>query len=123
MAIDYNRQTFRSPALQSVVADAVTFFTGTPIHLLPPEEQFAGVGVYGLYYTGSYSIYGKLSDLSYSRPIYVGKAVPQGWRTARTEAVEGANLFRRLREHAQSIHHVQDLNASDFRCRFMILNG
>jgi len=123
MPIDYNLQTFRSPALQSVVADAVTFFARTPTHLLPPEEQFVGVGVYGLYYIGAHSIYAKLSDPLYGRPIYVGKAVPQGWRTSRTEVVEGTNLYRRLREHAQSINQVQDLNARDFRCRFMILNG
>jgi hypothetical protein len=124
MSINYEQQTFRSQALQSIVEEAITFFSNTPIHLLPPSEQFSGVGVYSLYYVGSsYSWYTKLADPTFRRPIYVGKAVPAGWRAARSKAGETANLYGRLKEHGRNIGYTTDLKLSDFRCRFMILAG
>jgi hypothetical protein len=44
---------------------------------------FLGSGVYALYYTGPSLLYAPLADanrLAYDVPIYVGKAVPKGWR-------------------------------------------
>ena len=54
--VDPARHTFRSPQLKSLVQEAVQFFAGTPIHTLPPAE-FAGVGVYLLYYLGPFEPY------------------------------------------------------------------
>jgi len=64
--------------------------------------------------------------MEFSLPIYVGKAVPQGWRQARN--IENENtisyeLFNRLREHSKSISQVMSLNVGDFHCRFMILES
>ena len=49
----------------------------------PTTRIFVGTGVYALYYTGDnglYQRYAELNRLAYSHPIYVGKAVPKGWR-------------------------------------------
>ena len=46
------QHTFRSPQFESVVEEAVEFLTKTPVHPLPPATDFAGVGVYTLYYLG-----------------------------------------------------------------------
>lgn len=69
-----------------LIKDAVRFFNGTPVHELPPPERFHGTGVYALYYIGDFGPYKKyreLNRLQYGHPIYIGKAVPKGWRQAR----------------------------------------
>lgn len=100
---------------------AIRFFENTPIHILPPSSQFIGAGVYGLYYIGTYEPYAGLSDPKCSRPIYIGKAVPPGWRTARITESETPDLYRRLGEHARSIQQTNNLRIENFRCRLMIL--
>ncbi len=123
---DYNLHTFRSPKFQSVVNDAVKFFAETPVHPVLPAKRFIGSGVYGLYYVGDYELYTKIADLNryvQTQPIYVGKAVPPGWRTARSKDVEMPDLSRRLREHAKTIQQTANLRIDDFYCRFMILGG
>lgn len=59
------------------------------------------------------------------KPIYVGKAVPAGWRTARGNVTTliGQRLYGRLAEHVTSLQHASNLDPEDFRCRFMILSG
>ena len=67
-----------------LIKDAVRFFHGTPVLPLPLKESFKGAGVYAIYCIskkGLYKTYGeKINRLSYDVPIYVGKAVPSGWR-------------------------------------------
>jgi len=123
------KHIYKNEAFTELVKDAVRFFNGTPVHALPPAESFVGTGVYAIYYTGQtgvYSLYGELNRLAYNHPIYVGKAVPKGWRQARISDDPGAQskeLFSRLREHSRSIAAVADLNPEDFRCRFVIFEG
>jgi len=126
MDFDYSLHIFRSPKFQSVVNEAIEFFVKTPLHRLPPPNQFLGPGVYGLYYVGAYELYAKISELNRIacvQPIYLGKAVPPGWRTARTGTSETFDLYQRLREHTRSIIQGANLDIDDFRCRFMILNS
>ena len=112
-----------------LVKDAVRFFHGTPVYNLPPPESFKGTGVYAIYYIGNYPLYAKyaeLNRLSYDVPIYVGKAVPSGWRQARIsdDAIsQSTELFRRLREHSRSIEAAPSLRLEDFMCRFVIFEG
>lgn len=120
---DVTKHIFASAAFQRIVHEAIAFFVCTPVHSLPPPGLFMGSGVYGLYYVGSDALYAKLSDLSCTHPIYVGKAVPTGWRTARTRDAENPNLYSRLREHTRSIEQAINLQIEEFRCRFMILAG
>lgn len=115
---------FKSETFQSVVEAAVAFFAATPVHPLPPTDKFIGPGVYGLYYVGDFLDYAPLAAVNVPtvrHPIYIGKAVPQGWRTGRAAEVERADLHGRLRQHAQNIKQVENLRFEDFRCRFMIL--
>jgi hypothetical protein len=124
----FNRQehVYRNDAFTELVKDGVRFFNGTPVLPLPPEERFAGTGVYAIYYTGRsklYAKYAELNRLSYGYPIYVGKAVPKGWRQARISHIEtdlSTELHHRLREHSNSIGHSSNLKLADFMCRFVI---
>lgn len=125
MEFDYTLHTFRSPAFQSVVSDAVAFFESTPACMLPPTS-FNGAGVYCLYYIGDHPLYTKLAALNQPhvvQPMYVGKAVAPGWRTGRSISAGKAELWRRLNEHARSLQQASDLQPGDFLCRFAILTG
>lgn len=108
------------------VKDAIRFFNGTAVNILPPPEPFLGTGVYAIYYTGKnpiYKKYAELNRLSYHYPIYVGKAVPTGRRQARVSDNRGGQskeLLVRLREHSRSIVIAQELELQDFSCRFVI---
>lgn len=124
---DRSKHVYTNDAFVELVKDAVRFFNGTPVHTLPPPTRFLGTGVYALYYTGRsgiYGRYGELNRLSYGHQIYVGKAVPKGWRQARTVDIPGqqsAELFNRLNEHSRNITTVNDIDLNDFMCRFVIL--
>jgi hypothetical protein len=124
----FNRaeHVYRNDAFAELVKDAVRFFNGTPVLTLPPQTTFFGVGVYAIYYIGKntlYARYAELNRLDYRFPIYVGKAVPRGWRQSRTVHTtenQSKELFRRLSEHARSIELGDGLTAADFMCRFVI---
>lgn len=123
---DRNKHVYHNEAFVELAKDAVRFFNGTPVHELPPPEKFLGTGVYALYYTGDnplYTRYKELNRLSYDFPIYVGKAVPEGWRQSRisdSESTQSNELYRRLREHSRSISAGDGIDLSDFSCRFVI---
>lgn len=125
-AFDRSKHVYHNEAFVELVKDAVRFFNGTPVHPLPPPERFLGTGVYALYYTGGnpiYARYKELNRLSYDFPIYVGKAVPSGWRQSRisdSDTSQSTELYRRLREHSKSIAAGNGLNIMDFSCRFVI---
>ena len=125
-AFDRSKHVYKNDAFAELVKDAVRFFNGTPVHTLPPPESFLGTGVYALYYTGRnplYKRYAELNRLSYGYPIYVGKAVPKGWRQARSSdntLNQSRELIGRIREHSRSITLGADLSLEDFMCRFVI---
>ena len=128
-AFDRNEHIYKNDAFAELVKDAVRFFNGTPVHSLPPPESFLGTGVYALYYIGSnplYQQYAELNRLAYNYPIYIGKAVPKGWRQARSSdstLSQSRELFSRLREHSRSILAVDGLSVEDFMCRFVIFEA
>lgn len=128
-SVIFNRKehVYTNDAFTELLKDAIRFFNGTPVHQLPPPEAFVGTGVYALYYTGNnelYQKYAELNRLAYSHPIYVGKAVPKGWRQSRVsdagEGTQSKELFTRLKEHARSINAGSDLSLEHFSCRFVI---
>jgi hypothetical protein len=121
-----NAHRFTSSILQEIIHDAEVFFTRTPVSSFPPDERFECGGVYALYYTGDFELYKAISLTTIeeeSLPIYVGKAVPAGWRTARADITSGTPLFSRIREHFRNIQQVENLSPNDFKCRYMILDG
>lgn len=123
---DHERHTFASPRFLSVVGEVIRFLADTPVQPLPPPQSFIGSGVYALYYTGSLDLYSPLAAQNRDAPIlpiYVGKAVPPGWRTARVTLSQTRELYQRLREHTRSIQQTTNLDIKDFYCRFVILIG
>lgn len=92
---------------------------------LPPVERFPGAGVYALFYRGSFPPYAPIRSPNASHPIYVGKAIPPGSRKGRI-TIPGSttgsdSLFVRLSEHAASIGAAENLDISDFLCRFLVV--
>jgi hypothetical protein len=126
---DRTEHIYKNIEFEELIKDAVRFFNGTPVHMLPPPKIFSGVGVYALYYTGNYKLYSKYAEmnrLQYGHPIYIGKAVPRGWRQARVadDATKPTYELRsRLLEHKRNIETGEGLSASDFSCRFVIFEG
>ncbi len=124
---DRSKHVYTSSDFEEIIKDTIRFFNGTPVHPVPPPERFRGTGVYALYCimkTGAYAKYHEINRVSYLLPIYVGKAVPKGWRQARMIQSVDANtyeLYGRLKEHVRSIEQGTNLNLSEFYCRFMIL--
>ena len=126
---DRTKHIYKNDAFVELVKDAVRFFNGTPVHPLPPPEKFIGSGIYALYYTGKaapYTKYAILNRLAYDFPIYLGKAVPAGWRQSRmghSSDKKTSELYTRLSQHAKNISAVKSLSVNDFACRFMIFEG
>lgn len=126
VSFDRTEHVYRNDAFSELVKDAIRFFNGTPALPLPPPSRFFGSGVYALYYTGKlplYKRYAELNRLAYGFPIYIGKAVPRGWRQSRLSdhsSTRSIELYSRLREHARSIAAVQGFAPTDFSCRFVI---
>ena len=120
---ELTKHIYANNAFDEIVLDAIRFFHGSPVCSVPPNETFNGQGVYALYYIGPVRLYRKyyeLNRVSYSWPIYVGKAVPKGWRQSRRLTSDGSELATRLREHARNIVKGKDLSQDDFRCRFVV---
>jgi hypothetical protein len=126
MTFNPDKHVFKSPQVHAIIKEAIDFLYQTPAYQLPPPDPFIGTGVYSLYYVGKSELYQKIACVNIAeceQPIYVGKAVPRGWRTARGGDEENSTLIQRLREHARSINQGSGLDIKDFKCRFMILKG
>lgn len=82
------------------------------------DDRFYGAGVYGLYYTGNYAPYKPI--VSKEHPIYVGKADP-ATQTAKTVRDQGEKLASRLKDHKKSVTKADNLRASDFECRILVV--
>lgn len=101
-----------------------------PFTSLPAPKSrsgFTGAGVYAIYYLGKEKPFAAYEALvtgapeEATTPIYVGKAIPAGARTAGVGiGIEpGTVLFSRLREHATSIASADNLELDDFICRYL----
>ena len=77
---------------------------------------------YAIYYSGSFSSYRPL--VINGIPIYVGKAVPPGARKGNfgLNIDPGQALYKRLKEHAESIRQTSNLNIKDFHCRYIVVD-
>ncbi|WGK69011.1 Eco29kI family restriction endonuclease [Candidatus Haliotispira prima] len=118
---------YKSSTFDEIIKDTIRFFNGTPVLDLAIEDRFHGTGVYAIYYIGNSERYKEIAEKNrteFSLPIYVGKAVPRGWRQARLENESNKKTYElsgRLNEHTRSINQVSNLEIKDFTCRFMIL--
>jgi Eco29kI restriction endonuclease len=82
------------------------------------QKRFYGSGVYALYYTGDFKTYRPISRTEH--PIYVGKADPEQIH-ARSPRQQGEKLCGRLNEHRKNIDRAENLELSDFECRYLVV--
>jgi Eco29kI restriction endonuclease len=96
----------------------------SPCEPLPPPAPFEGAGLYALYHQGPFPAYQPISAPDCAVPIYVGRAVPRGARRGDVglDEAPGRVLFDRLRQHANSIAAAENLEVTDFRCRYLIVD-
>jgi hypothetical protein len=126
---DRNEHIYTSLDFDEIIKDTIRFFNETPVYILPPPMKFQGTGVYAVYSIGKVGIYKKFHEInrtSFDIPIYIGKAVPRGWRQSRASSstnIISYELHSRLSEHSKSISVGEDLNSDDFHCGFMILEN
>jgi len=109
------------------VAESLLSSTAFPLGEL---ETFLGAGIYAIYYTGDFSQYSRLAvqgcpPNEESTPIYVGKAIPSGGRKGVIDpeaSGKGKKLFGRLNEHKRSIERTNNLDITDFYCRYLVVD-
>jgi hypothetical protein len=110
------------------VADALL---EQPAHPLGDIPAFEGAGIYVLYYKGPFPAYAPISRANAEEarwPIYVGKAIPSGGRkgASLTASARGTPLYKRLTEHRDSIHDVEQgggtLAVADFQVRYLTVD-
>ncbi|GAA3877699.1 hypothetical protein GCM10022227_39260 [Streptomyces sedi] len=79
-----------------------------------------GAGIYAIYYVGDHELYQEIAD-ECRTPIYVGKAAYKGGRKGLTTSEKDqAPLWTRINEHRVSLEHAHDLDAEDFRARYLV---
>lgn len=110
--------------LGASVAEALLTKEVHPLAEVPP---FDGAGIYAIYYTGNFKPYEQIakmnSDGRFMLPIYVGKAVPPGARMGLSNAsTAGPALYKRLKEHLDSVKAAENLDVSDFYCRVLVVD-
>ena len=123
--MDIQKHSFHLPLLPAAMKRGIQFLCNTQRLPLPPSENFNGAGVYAIYYHGKHHLYSSIclkTCRNMEIPIYVGKAVPPGWRQGRIKSGANTTLKRRLSEHAKSINQGADLDLADFSCKFVILD-
>lgn len=90
--------------------------------------SFTGAGIYVIYYVGKFHAYRSIVEKNqrdqFSQPIYIGKAVPAGARTGAVLAEEytGTALYKRLKEHADSVRATETLDVADFFARYLVVD-
>ena len=90
--------------------------------------QFAGAGIYAIYYTGNFLPYRRMGERNAEKsewPLYIGKAIPSGGRkgSALFSEITGRHLWGRLKEHADSVRAAgTTLRIEDFQCRYLIVD-
>ena len=93
-----------------------------------PLAKFDGAGIYALYYTGTLPLYQKLTEANrdgrFGWPIYVGRVYPPGARKGAIDIDDdhGPCMWRRLKDHRNSIAAVDNLSVEDFSCRYLVLD-
>lgn len=96
------------------------------MHPMAELSRFHGAGVYAIYYHGKFAAYAAIRSVKGEReiPIYAGKAVPAGARKGEVglDDEPGEVLYKRLKEHADSIRAASNLRIDDFSCRYLVVD-
>ena len=115
---------FRSSGFSQILDEAYNFFSCIEPRRFDAAEKFIGPGIYGIFYYGQFSLYSSIACTSKDYyPIYVGKAVPIGWRQGRgSNTMNSPVLWNRINQHFRSINSVSNLEINDFKFVAMIMN-
>jgi len=118
-----------NPLANINLADSVAkALLARPCTALPPSDSFPGAGIYVIYYGGSFAPYLPISRANRQGrcevPMYVGKATPAGRRKGGLGLGQQTTyaLLNRLREHADSIEQAENIDTTDFRCRYLVVD-
>lgn len=101
----------------NLMAGLVMHFEKQATERLDSVAGVEGPGIYSLFYSGDFHAYEPISRSE--RPIYVGKAVPPGSRKGSRVDESKPALQGRIREHSKSIGQADNLEISDFSCRYL----
>lgn len=101
-----------------------------PMVSLAEISRFRGAGIYAIYYSGQFPAYKPIALLNLNLPgqevpIYVGKGIPKGGRKGIVdgdEAERSSSLSGRLLDHRKSIEQADNLELSDFQCRYLFVD-
>jgi hypothetical protein len=112
---------------QNLGASVAEALLAEKVYPLADVAAFNGAGIYAIYYTGDFEPYKQLARMNredrFLMPIYVGKAVPPGARMGMTTVkTAGPALFKRLKEHLDSVKAAENLDVADFYCRFLVVD-
>lgn len=100
----------------------------SPTRPLSDTTDLIGAGVYAIYYVGGFLGYEPIAAANeagkFSKPIYVGKAIPKGGRKGGvvTDAGKGRALRDRLNQHGASINEATNLDIQDFFYRSLVVD-
>ena len=116
--LDINKYKLHTTAVLAPLVNAFFEIPLTPMDTLP---KFAGAGVYALYLSDTV---GTVYDgfVIHNIPIYVGKAVPKGWRQGKEPKKMTNKLQARINEHKRGINLV-GLGSQRFLVKFAIMEG
>lgn len=124
-----NKRTPYNPLDKMNLGDSVAkALLKQPVALLSDTGDLCGAGVYAIYYTGPFPVYGPIAEQNregaFRQPIYVGKAIPKGGRKGgiTADAAKGTALRDRLRQHASSIEQAENLDLADFSYRCLVVD-
>lgn len=114
-------QRFISRKFEKILKNAVVHLSDSPRHPFRDLGEIYGNGVYAIYHDGPYHLYDWVA-IDNSSPIYIGKAVPRGWRSSRVGNPDSFNLYKRLSDHRNSISQAENLSVANFSYKYVILN-
>ncbi|MEC9067648.1 MAG: Eco29kI family restriction endonuclease [Pseudomonadota bacterium] len=123
---EFTTNEFDPLAVENVGVTLAVELLEQPLSQMPPKTPFNGAGIYALYYCGDHKAYGELCTLDAKRfkyPIYIGKAAGESAKQGFNPHGSGKRkLYDRISDHAASIEEVSNLDLTDFRCRYLVLN-
>jgi len=89
-----------------------------PLTALAKLTPFVGIGIYAIYYTGTFPAYKSIT--SKNTPIYVGRTMHKGYY-GKDHPPKSKSIYSRLIQHANKIKSTTDLNIDSFGCKYVII--
>ncbi len=125
--IDINNIIYNPLDIDSIGESIVRTIIEKPCNNLSDLKPFMGIGTYIIYYIGEFEVYknirAKNINNKFDQPIYVGKAVSAGSRKGGKVSKPKYELYNRLKEHADSIKIVENLDINDFYYRYLLVDN